>query len=75
MFNLPTDAITAKPYINTKVYFNEFVANVLPDNIGSKPYNHTQSNKVNDFCFVSKCLHILNSRTKPAKWAGMAVPC
>ena len=24
----------------------------------------TQSNKVKDFCFVSKYLHILNSRTK-----------
>ena len=36
-----------------------------------KPYNRTQSNtmaQVNDFdfCFVSKCLDISNSRTKPA---------
>ena len=29
MFNVATDAITAKPYIQQKVYFNEFVANVL----------------------------------------------
>ena len=31
-------------------------------------HNQTQWHKVNDldFCFVSKCLHILNSRTKPA---------
>ena len=30
--------------------------------------NQTQMHKVNylDFCFVSKCLHISNSRTKPA---------
>ena len=33
-----------------------------------KPYNQTQLHKVNDcdFCFVSKCFHISNSRTKPA---------
>ena len=33
-----------------------------------KPYDQTQWHKVNDFdfCFVSKCLHISNSRTKPA---------
>ena len=32
-----------------------------------KPYNHTQSHKVNyfDFCFVLKCFHISKSRTKP----------
>ena len=31
-------------------------------------HNQTQWHKVNDFdfCFVSKCLHISNSRTKPA---------
>ena len=53
------------------VFFSS-LANVLHDHIGKnqpppsdknedKPYNHTQSNKVNDFCFVSKCLHISNS--------------
>ena len=85
---------------HTEVYFNEFVANALCDNIGSKKIslhpqkideaffslkyqkfrvrvnhtithnqcNQTQMHKVNylDFCFVSKCLHISNSRTKPA---------
>ena len=85
---------------HTNVYFNEFVANALRDNIGSKKINlypqkineavfsfkyqkyrvrvnhtithnqcnQTQLHKVNyfDFCFVSKCLHISNSRTKPA---------
>ena len=34
MFSVGTDAITAKPYI--PVYFDEFAANVLLDNIGSK---------------------------------------
>ena len=114
MFKVATNAITAK------VYFNEFFANALCDNIGSnkislwpqkknmRPYfsslvvsdcmvyhdpkflisfkyqklrvrvnhtirhnqhNQTQWHKVNDFdfCFVSKCFHISNSRTKPAR--------
>ena len=32
IFNVATDAITANPYINTKVYFNEFVTNFLRGN-------------------------------------------
>ena len=35
MFNLATDDLAVKPYIPHKnVYFNEFVANVLRDNMG-----------------------------------------
>ena len=35
MFNVGTDAITDKPYIQDKKdHLNEFVANVLRDNIG-----------------------------------------
>ena len=39
MFNLETDDLAMKPYIlhtYTNVYFNEFVANVLRDNIRPK---------------------------------------
>ena len=34
MFNTAIDDLAMKKYIHTKVYFNEFVANVLRDNIG-----------------------------------------
>ena len=34
MFNAATDDLAIKPYILTKVYFNEFVANALRDNTG-----------------------------------------
>ena len=34
MFNAAADDLAIKPYILTKVYFNEFVANALRDNIG-----------------------------------------
>ena len=57
-------------------HFNEFVATALYDNIGYKKksvndeikLNNTQWHKVNDFdfCFVPKCLHVSNPRTKPA---------
>ena len=36
MFSLATDDLAVKPYIPYKVYYNEFVANALRDNIGSK---------------------------------------
>ena len=46
MFNLDTDNLALKPYIAPKGYFNEFVANVLRDNIGSKKNQpHPQKNK------------------------------
>ena len=70
MFNVGTDAITANHTSKKKVIFNEYVANVLRDNIGSKNKSasslrkkvlniknltqSTQSKKVNDFCYVSK---------------------
>ena len=34
MFNVEIDDLAMKPYIPHKDYFNEFVANVLRDNIG-----------------------------------------
>ena len=34
MFNLGTDDLTVNPYMPTKVYFNEFVANAFHDNMG-----------------------------------------
>ena len=34
MFNLGIDDLAEKPYIPQKNHFNEFVANVLRDNIG-----------------------------------------
>ena len=34
MFNGATDDLAVKPYIPQKKYFNEFVANVLRDDIG-----------------------------------------
>ena len=36
MFNLAINDLADRPYTHTKVYFNEFVANALDDNIGSK---------------------------------------
>ena len=54
---------------DAKVYFNEFVANALHDNIGSKKAyklrkklsnNQTQWHKINNFDFS-------NFRTKPAE--------
>jgi hypothetical protein len=33
MFNLGIDDLAEKPYIPQKIYFYEFVANVLRDNI------------------------------------------
>ncbi len=33
MLNLAIDDLAVKPYIHTKVYFNEFIANALRDNI------------------------------------------
>ena len=34
IFNLAIDDLAVKPTSHTKVYFNEFIANVLRDNIG-----------------------------------------
>ena len=34
MFNAGIDDLAEKPYIPHKIYFNEFVANVLRDDIG-----------------------------------------
>ena len=45
MFNLAIDAITAKPYTQRNFHFNEFVANALRDNIGSKNLNLTSEKK------------------------------
>ena len=41
---------------------------IFLNTIRHNEHNQTQWHKVNyfDFCFVSKCLHISNSRTKPA---------
>ena len=36
MLNDATDAITAKPYIQDKRFFNEFFANIFRVNIGPK---------------------------------------
>ena len=44
MFNLATDDLAVKPS-HTKVYFNEFVANALRVNIGSKKNQPTSSEK------------------------------
>ena len=46
MFNVGTDAITDKPYIKDKKdHLNEFVANVLRDNIGLKKSASSLSKK------------------------------
>ena len=46
MFNVGTDAITDKPYIQDKKdHLNEFVANVLRDNIGLKKSASSLSKK------------------------------
>ena len=45
MFSVGTDAITANHTSKTKVYVNEFVANVLRDIIGSKKNQPPSSEK------------------------------
>jgi hypothetical protein len=51
MFNVATDPITAKPCIQNKSVFNEFVANVLHDNIGSKEKSTCNLRKKNEAVF------------------------
>ena len=48
MFSVGTDAITANHTSKTKVYVNEFVANVLRDNLGSKKNQPPASEKNED---------------------------
>ena len=50
MFNLATDDLAVKPS-HTKVYFNEFVANALRVNIGSKKNQPTSSEKTTTFIY------------------------
>ena len=46
VLRVATDSITAKPYSTEKIYFHEFVANVLRDNIGSKKMSFQCLNEV-----------------------------
>ena len=40
MFNVAIDNLAVKPYIPHKSFFNEFVSNVLCDNIGIVIFDH-----------------------------------